>query len=451
MNPAPAPSTDPLPVADRPRTPANRGMTAAKLLESGIIFTLISFCASLVYYLFQIVISRQFANAPGEFGLMNNTIAIITFLSLPLTIATQAVTHYIARFHFGGDDARLHGLLGGCRKFLFHITLAGSVLAVVLVKPVGDFFHIPRYALTFIVLACVLGNLWCSYASALCQGLGWFKRLALISLLASVARLAFGWPTTKMWPIAEWAVLASLVMLLPNLILLFWRSDFPKRKGATISPWDGDFVQFIIVSSACCVGSYFFNQGDTLVAQRYFTDAERDAYSSAEKLAVALVTAVGPLLIVLFTQRSHQQHRQEDLANQLKLLGLYTGGLVFGAICLYLVRGFGLQLLHRNTPEAVAMVGRISIAMVFVGLLQALAMWSLASRWIKISLLYGALGLGYWALLLVAGKTPAALLDTMPFATGGAFGLLFVFWLLAMRQHAPAADIGPATPSAAKN
>jgi hypothetical protein len=406
------------------------------LLQSGIIFTVISFVTSLVYYLFQIIISRQLDKAPGEFGLMNNTVTFIGFLSLPLTIATQTVTHYIARFHFNGDDARLSGLLAGCRKFLFHITLAGSVAAIVLVKPLGDFFHIPRMALTLIALVCVLGNLWSSYFTALCQGLGWFKRLALIGLLAATARVLFGWPTTQIWPLAEWAVLASVAMLLPNLALLFWRKDFPRQTGAALSPWTSEFIQFLVVSAACAVGTIFFNQGDTLVAQRYFSETGRDAYSAAEKLAVALPTAVSPLLTVLFTYRSRrQQYHGTELGEQLKLLGLYAAGLIFGAVCLFALREFCLQLLHRNTPEAVAMISRLVVTMIFVGLLQALAMWSLASRWIKISLLYGALGVVYWLVLLLFGKSPTDLLRVMPVAAGIAFAGMFLVWLATVRRH----------------
>ncbi len=409
---------------------------ARNLLQSGIIFTVINFLASCIYYIFQMIISRQFGKAPGEFGLMNNTITLIGFLGLPLAIATQAVTHYIARFHFSGDDAQLHGLLAGCRKFLLHITIAGSVVAIILVKPLGDFFHIPRAALTFIALVCVLGNLWSSYVTALCQGLGWFKRLALIGLLAAVARVLFGWPTTKIWPVAEWAVLASVAMLLPNLILFFWRSEFPRRMDAVVSPWNPEFVEFFVVSAAYVIGSNFFSQGDTLVAQRYFSESGRDTYSAAEKLAVALVTTMGPLLTVLFTYRSRRQHHPGDaLWEQLKLIGLYAAGLIFGAVCLYALRGFCLQLLHRNTPEAAAMIGRLAVTMIFVGLLQALAMWSLASRWIKISLLYGALGLAYWLALLLFGKSSAELLHVMPIAAGISFAAVFLVWLAAMRLH----------------
>jgi 4-amino-4-deoxy-L-arabinose transferase-like glycosyltransferase len=81
------------------------------------------------------------------------------------------------------------------------------------------------------------------------------------------------------------------------------------------------------------------------------------------------------------------------------------------------------------------MIGQLAIAMVFVGLLQSIAFWSLASRWWKISLLYGALGLTYWLILLEIGTTPAALLRTMPVVTGLAFGLLFCLWLVTMKRH----------------
>jgi hypothetical protein len=407
---------------------------ARQLLQSGIIFAAISFLITLVHYVFQIIVSRQLGGESGEYGLALTTITFIGFLGLPLAVATQAVTHYIARFHYSGDDERLHGLLAGCRKFLFHITIAGSVIAIVLVKPLGDYFNIPRTSLTLIALVCVLGGLWGSYVTALCQGLAWFKRLAFIGLLAALMRVLFGWLTTRIWLTAEWAVLASVVMLLANLILLFWKKDFPPRTDTAISPWDREFVQFLVVSAACIVGSNCFSQGDLLVANKFFAKGDLDAYGSAGLLARALPTAVGPLLAVLFTHRSGRHHG-DALREQLKLLGLYAFGLLSGAIGLFVLKPFVLQLLHRNTPEAAGMIGRFSITMVFVGLLQALAMWSLASRWIKLSMLYGGLGIAYWITLLCLGKSPADLLCVMPVAAGGAFGTVFLIWLIAMLTH----------------
>src|SRR3954467_14617846 len=110
---------------------------SSNLLQSGAILAAVGFLTQGIHYLFQMIVRPQLGGKDGEFGLVLTTIAFIGFLGLPLTIATQAVTHYIARFHYSGEDARLHALLAGCRKFLLHITIAGSVVAIVLVKPLG--------------------------------------------------------------------------------------------------------------------------------------------------------------------------------------------------------------------------------------------------------------------------------------------------------------------------
>jgi hypothetical protein len=407
-----------------------------KLLQSGVIFSAISFLTLGIHWLFQFIVSPQLGGMDGEYGLVLTTIALITFLGLPLQIGSQVITHHIARFHFSGDDARLQGLLAGCRKFLLHLTIGGSLVAILLIRPLSVYFNIPRTSLTLIALGCTVVGLWGTYVTVLCQGLGWFKRLALIGLLSAVLRLLFGGLTTRIWPVAEYAVAASGVMVLANLVLFFWKKEFPRSAGNVISPWTPEFKQFLAVCCVWAAGSSCLNQGDLLVAGKFFSKSDLDAYGSASLFARALPTMVGPLLTVLFTHRSgYSQTREGMLGEQLKLVGLYTAGLIGGAVCLYVLRGFCLQLLHRNTPDARAMIGPLAMTMVFVGLLQALGTWALASRWSMVSVLYGMLGIGYWLVLLLTGKTPALLLHTMPVTAGIALAALLAAWLMTMRWH----------------
>src|SRR5207253_921977 len=128
-----------------------------------------------------------------------------------------------------------------CRKLLFRLTVAGSVLAVLLVKPLGAYFEIPRASLTLVALVCVLAGLWGAFVTAVCQGLGWFKRLAFIGLLMAAVRLAFGWAAGLKEPTAEVEVLATGVAVMPNLVLLFWRKDLA-RKGTPASPYNREFA-----------------------------------------------------------------------------------------------------------------------------------------------------------------------------------------------------------------
>jgi hypothetical protein len=403
-----------------------------KLLKSGIIFSAISFVTGLGNLAFQGILGRHL-KASGDYGDANSALGgLMTLLALLPAVATIAVTHYIAHFNASSDHARLEGLLRGCRRFLFRFTIAGSVLAVIAVKPLSVFFHY-RESLMLVTLGCTLVGLWASFATALCQGLAWFKRLALIGFLAMSLRVVFGWFITFQWPSAETAVLASAFALLAYFVLLFWRKELSLH-GTPVPPWNRELAHYFIISAAFVVGSFCFFQGDYLVANKFFAKGDLDAYTAAGILARALPQTVAPLLIVLFTSRSGQR-AGGIVVEQMKLMGLSSLGLFLGAICLFTLRTFCLKLIGRNTPDAADMIGQFSLTMVFVGLLQSLAYWALASRWIKISLFYGGLGISYWLTLLFLGKSPAALLQTMPVAAGLAFGALFLVWLAMMRPR----------------
>ena len=410
---------------------------AGNLLQSGIIFSAISFLTGMGNLAFQAVLGRHLKDE-GQYGDANTALGgLMTLLSLVPLVATFAVTHYIAHFDARGDQARLQGLLLGCRKFLFWFTVAGSLLAVVVIKPLSDFFHYGQ-SLMLVSLFCALLGLWASLATALCQGLSWFKRLALIGFLGMVLRVLFGWFITLKWPMPETAVLASAFALLANLVLLYWRNDLVLH-GKPISPWNHELALYFAVSAPFVLANYCFLQGDYLVANKFFGKGELDAFVAAGMLARALPMTVAPLLTVLFTSRSGQR-AGSIVSEQLKLVGLSGVALVFGAVCLVALRVFCLKVLGRYTPESAGMVLRFSTTMVFVGLLQALAYWSLASRWLKISLCYGVLGVGYWVALLAFGHTPTALLGVMPFAAGAAFVILLLVWLPTLRRHHPPAE-----------
>jgi hypothetical protein len=410
---------------------------AGKLLESGLIFSAISFLTGLGNLGFQCVMGNHLTQE-GQFSDTNSALnAFMPLLGLGPMIATMAITHHIAHFNAIGDAGRLQGLLAGCRTFLFRLTIFGSLLAIAIAKPLSVFFHYTT-SMMVVTLVCALLGLWTSLATALCQGLAWFKRLALIGFLVMVLRVSFGYFITLKWPKPEMFVLASTFSLLAYLILLFWRKDLSvSRLAGVTSPWNQEFIVYLTLSAACVVGNYCFASSDLLVMQRHFSvTASGDNYTAAERLAISLPITVAPLLTVLFTNRSMARNADAFRA-QLKLIGLYAAGLLFGAVCLFFLRHLCLKLLHKDTPEAAEMIKRLALTMVFVGLLQAMGTWALASRWRKIALLYGGLGLCYSTLILCVGKTATDLLQVMPLAASVAFVILFAVWFVTMRRHQP--------------
>jgi len=419
--------------------PIQRGWRAGQLFQSGLIYAAISFLGSLGNYVFLMIQGRYLLNS--EFGYVTAATTFINMLGLPVSIATYAVTHYIARFQASGQEAHLRGLVVGCRRILFRLTMVGSILVIVAVKPLGDYFNIPRSSLMLIAACCALAGLWGGFITALCQGLAWFKRLALIGLLATALRIGFGWAALINYPWAESAVVAvSGIGLLANFVLFFWRKDLRfSRHEAAVSPWDRQFIEYLIVGAAYVGGGFCLQQGDMLVATRHFPD-QLGAYSYAWRLAQSLPMLVGPLLTVLFAHRSGE-HKGGAVAEQFRYLGMFAAGLLGGAIGLVVLKKVGIWLLAHNEPNAAAvmpvatsMVNPMAITMIFFCLLQALGTWALASRWLRVSLLYGLLGLAYWLTLLWLGRTPADLLRVMPLASGTAFAILLVVWLTALRS-----------------
>ena len=220
-------------------------------------------------------------------------------------------------------------------------------------------------------------------------------------------KLAVVWIVTRRYPVAETSVFAVAAGALLNFAVFFWWRDLFKP-GEKISPWDRDFFRYLAVAAAGVGAQYCFTQGDNLVVGKYFGKADRDAYAGAVTIASALHLAVSPLLLVLFTARSSERHGR-SLAGPLGLLLLYAAGLACGAVVLYFARDLAVKVIFtRPFPEASAMIPRLATTMIFVGLIQALGMWALASNWSKMGLLYGTIGVAYWVALLRVAHQAAA-------------------------------------------
>jgi O-antigen/teichoic acid export membrane protein len=412
-----------------------------KLWRSGIIWSVLGFVGGVGNLVFTTMMKRHLPDT--EYGYSNTTLTYIGFLGLPLSMISTSLVHYIAHYRGQNDEARLQGLLAGCQKFLLQATIAGSLLALVLAEPLGRFFHY-RGGLVEVALISVLVSLWSGFAVALCQGMAWFKRMAVIGVAAVCLRILFGLLVTNEAPSAEMAVLATTFSLLANLSLLYWWKAIFRHGALRISAWNREFVHFLLVTGAYVAGNWFFLNGDSLVANKYFP-GDLGAYQVAARWATALPGTVLPLLLVMFTSRSGGKEGQA-LSDQRILLGLYAVGLSAGATGIILLRNHLVEIIcgHPKTEadsafnsHAASMLIPYTITMAFVGLSQAIGLWSLASRWFKVAMVYGALGLTYWLALMLMGHTPGTLLHIMPLGTGAAFGVLLISWLLSARHKAP--------------
>jgi len=406
------------------------------LWRSAIFWAVLQFVAGLGNLAFQAIIKRRLT--PGDYGDANALLTAIGFLGLPMQMASWAVVHYISHFRSHNDEVRLHGLLAGCQSFLFKASIFGSLVALALAEPFGHFFSF-SFAEMSATMICVLVGLWAGFATALCQGMSWFKRLAVINFIAVLLRLGFGWAVTQRLPTAEMALSATTFSLLANLALLIWWKTIFRHGQTRVSPWNREFFNFLLVSVGFVAGNWCFASGDMLAAKLWkFPGDAFASYTAAGQYARAVPGAVGPLLSVFFTSRSGRPSDQ-SARDQKVLLALYGAGLACGAGALIVLGVPLLKILGKYDPVSALLLPRFAFAMALVGLNQALATWSLASRWFKVALLYGALGLAYWLVLLAFGSSPDNLLRVMLISSSVAFLVLCSAWLKHMRRGSPVA------------
>ena len=112
------------------------------------------------------------------------------------------MAHYIARFHYSGDDARLLGLLPDAANSCFASDNWRLRVGDGFNSALEPFFPLLPTPLAFaaILRGCFYDLLGCLRQFALCQGLGWFNRLA-----------AIGHPRGHAcdWPLEHWTVIGK--------------------------------------------------------------------------------------------------------------------------------------------------------------------------------------------------------------------------------------------------
>ena len=206
-------------------------------------------------------------------------------------------------------------------------------------------------------------------------------------------------------------LLAGFITLIPAL--RGNETELAARLKACRDVLDRDFVLYAAATLSVFLSIFLFTNADRLVAQSWFGVATNnnlqlvdwpqfDAYQTAGLLGRALLWGTQPLLWIFFAQRSRLA---KSTPASLLFFWIYLGALVFGSIVLRLFSTpLAWLFCGTNFQQTTFFIPTLVSVMVPLGLLQGLAIFSLASRRFPECFLLGACGIGYTALLYVAGR-----------------------------------------------
>lgn len=406
--------------------------TSLGWLSDGLILTAANFVAALGNYLFQALMKRHLPWS--EFGYLNATLSLILFAGVPLTAASQALTHHLAKIRVTGDEDKINRFQAASLKLLRHLTWILFAACLLLIYPLSEFLHFPRQSLIWVGLLWVPVNLWNALGGAWCGGLSRFRLLSALLILTAIVRLTVGAAAVSFYPWAEAGIFANI---LSGLVIAAVAVFSPHHGTDTElqSTWlNRDLFDYGAAALAVAFSSFVFLQGDQMVAQRHFPADELGRFIGAGLLGRTIVWASLPVLTVYFTRRSGQE---QTLSSSTRLLVIYLLMIGAGAISIILLRHLLLTLfLGAQDPGLAAMTARFALTMVPIGILQAMGYHYLAARRISECLVFGACGLFYLMALAAFGRTPALMLNWMSGAACASIVLLgFLSLILRIRKQ----------------
>lgn len=418
-------------------------MRSQKVWHSGVFLVACNFVVALGNYAFQGLIGRQLSLA--EYGYANAAANAVLFLSLPVMAATNALTHYVARFRASGREAELRGLISSTRKWLGLIVASGFILALLLLHPLTTYCGFPRTSLVLTMIISTVAMLGIAFVAALCTGMGWYARLGFIGVGAMIVKLFSVWTVTRAFPIAEGAVVATALSAVAYAMILFWWSDV-SRAGEEINPINRDFGWFVLAALASAFGSYGFTQSDVLIAQRNLAPETVAQFCAAGVFGRAMLGLTGPLLTVFFATRSASEKPHAEFRAYAMLVGLYLLAMSAGvAVITYFREPLIHSIFGHAEPAAAALVGRFAFLIFCLGAIEVLGNWALASRWFRVVHAQFALAVVYVGVGLAWGTDASQLLNVLIVAAIAAFVFLLGFsFVNAKRARLSAANIIPA-------
>ena len=422
---------------------------APLFFREALIFSVLSFIAALLTFVTQAVFSRTLAI--GEFGTLSAALGMVLLLGVPLSAINQTLVHHLARF----DAADQHDEIERMRLLTFTIlkitALATGIAAVIAVIVFPRLFFSFRPLLQGAVLVTALTLLASTLSGALCLGLSRFRLWGSLTIAAALLRFLLAITLTSRYPRAEMALAVTAIAWLITSAPVCWRQS--RDRSVVNAPTilaQKDFLLYMAASFSVMLALFLFSSGDQIVAQYCFgpklseqaTKAASlyDNYQAAGLLGRALLWGAAPILAVIFTHVSREpfidpqvttplflvgKEKRPHRLKALQLLFLYTGTLVVGAVLLQILRETltGWFLGH-SSATAADLVLRFIIAMIPLGMLQAVGILCLATKEFLDCFVIGIGAVVYIILLRVLGNNPENMLHSMFYGGGGVILLM---------------------------
>ena len=417
--------------------PKENGSVHKGFIRTSGLFILLNFVSSLFELGFNGIVARL---PEGDYGVYGRLFSLYFIISVPFLgvqlLVSKEVSSYLA------TDA--HGKAATfVKKSLLHVTITGcslALLGIIFSRFIAEFLNIEGTTPVILLMLILICYTPFPVFVGTVQGSKKFITAGIIAIFWGIFRFFNG-------AVAFWGfggrlngILVGITLAVILTVLFAWtraRSIF-KTAGEKLT--DGEFrraYSLVIPIAFTLFAVTVLRSIDLVLAGRFFSPAEADAYTCASQVGKAffMLTAI---VMVMFPHVSEQRSlKQDPLIYITKSLAVTVGLMLVGILISVISPGLIMRIITvgKTIPGAEPLIQIIGIVIMCVSIIHIIAHYLLAQHKSGfIPVLVAGIILQV-VLISVFHSTPLEMLWAVCSANAITMGLMIAFLVVDQRKH----------------
>lgn len=305
-----------------------------EFIQGGFIFTLSSFIASVINYLFNLLAARGLG--PSGFGEITALFSYMAIFSVPTTVMTLVVIQKVGskgknseRFALSLEDWFFRLVKRWWFLLIPLFSTAFFIPRITNLSPLSGYVFVPLLLLTF------LG----AFYGAIFQGLKFFYWFAIISNVAVLLKLLGSvfviLGVDGLGTIMTFLILSGVIGLLAYRVIM--KKYIVVRRISRVKTiqkrlTDALFNKQVIITFLSIFALTSLNNIDIIFVKKFFSPTNTGIYSSWSLFAKIIFYLVGPAVTVSYIFFSHKKNE----GSSKRVLYISIGTLVFIGLCSFI-------------------------------------------------------------------------------------------------------------------
>lgn len=270
-------------------------------LRDSFILLAATFFNTLLNFFFQVYTSR--ALGPVGYGMLGAIFSLFYLTSAPIATITYSLTQFFARFKAQNNFSFILTLFWRSVRRFNQLGFLIFIFFVILSPQIAGFLKFPSPAPIIFLGIFLWSALFFPITTAFLSSLENFKSLSLLQILATAAKLVFGFILISFGLGVNGAIVALIISsILPFVFGFYWLGPHLKEKPAELDT--KEIYAYSLPVFVTTLALTFFINIDLILVKHFFNPAEAGFYAAASTLgkliyfgAAALTTAMFPKVV----------------------------------------------------------------------------------------------------------------------------------------------------------